>query len=470
MKEKKNYLILLLLVLSLCAGMAIAFSINDSEAVAKSEKLTYDSRIKDATANETKEKCCIRHSETNEIPETKPKETGCVFKTVFGEESSDSNFIYKTPRKVRTSIDEALDWMMEAQLNNGGWGAGTHARQDVTDPHSVQADPATTAMVAMAILRCDNKIINGTHSDRLNKALQYLLKQVENSDENDLNITDLKGTQPQVKLGQNIDVVLASQFLTNISDYINDPQLKQRISSCNQKCIAKIQRGQNANGSLKGAGWAGVLQSSFATNALETAKEKGLKVDEKKLDQSRAYQKNNYDVKNKSVATEEAAGVMLYSLSSTSRASAKEARVARERIDQAKKEGKIQKDAEVTADNLVKSGMGEAEAMRYESAYEVNQASKIQAQQDDVMNGFGSNGGEEFLSYLQTGEGMIRGKDVDWKKWYDNITGRLVRIQNEDGSWNGHHCITSPVFCTATSLLILSVNNDVDKLLALGGK
>ena len=29
---------------------------------------------------------------------------------------------------------------------------------------------------------------------------------------------------------------------------------------------------------------------------------------------------------------------------------------------------------------------------------------------DNVMNGFGSNGGEEFLSYLQTGEGMIMGK------------------------------------------------------------
>jgi hypothetical protein len=83
------------------------------------------------------------------------------------------------------------------------------------------------------------------------------------------------------------------------------------------------------------------------------------------------------------------------------------------------------------------------------------------------MEGFGSNGGEEFLSYLQTGEGMIVSKDNDWKKWYDNISGRLLTIQNQDGSWNGHHCITSPVFCTATCLLVLSVNNDIEHLLRM---
>ena len=84
------------------------------------------------------------------------------------------------------------------------------------------------------------------------------------------------------------------------------------------------------------------------------------------------------------------------------------------------------------------------------------------------MNGFGSNGGEEFLSYLQTGESMMIGKDDGWDKWYDNISGRMLKIQNDDGSWSGHHCITSPVFCTATSLLILSITNDADKLMEQG--
>lgn len=47
------------------------------------------------------------------------------------------------------------------------------------------------------------------------------------------------------------------------------------------------------------------------------------------------------------------------------------------------------------------------------------------------------------------------------------MSGRLVQIQNEDGSWNGHHCITSPVVCTATCLLILSIDKDIDFLVQL---
>lgn len=464
MKQKKNYLIVLMLVLSLSAGMVIALSFKDVTAIAKSNK-DYVLTKKEILKPIKEEKCCAK-------PAVEVRnEKGCVFKTVFGEESSDSNFIYKTPQRVKASIGDAMGWIMEAQLKSGGWGAGSHGRQDITDPHAVKADPATTAMVAMAILRCENKIVNGKYSDHLSRALQYLLKQVENSADNDANITDLQGTQPQVKLGQNIDVVLTSQFLTNISDYLNsDVQLKQRVTKCNQVCVAKIQRGQNANGSLKGAGWAGVLQSSFANNAVETAKEKGVKVDEKKLDESRNYQKKNFDVKTQNISTEEAAGVMLYSISGTARASAKEAGEAKSKVEKAKREGKLAATEPVTVGNLKKAGLSDTDAMKYGTAYEINQAAKQQAQREDVMSGFGNNGGEEFLSYLQTGEGLIMSKDVEWKKWYDNITGHLVKIQNDDGSWNGHHCITSPVFCTATSLLILSVNNDVEKLVAMGGK
>ena len=69
---------------------------------------------------------------------------------------------------------------------------------------------------------------------------------------------------------------------------------------------------------------------------------------------------------------------------------------------------------------------------------------------------------------MQTGESMIINKDSDWKKWYDNISGQILSYQNNDGSWNGQHCITSPVFCTATAMLILSVNNDVERLAKMG--
>ena len=162
------------------------------------------------------------------------------------------------------------------------------------------------------------------------------------------------------------------------------------------------------------------------------------------------------------------AGVMLYAVTGSARASAKEARRADEEINKAKLDGRLAQEAQPSVQNLEKIGFGKAEALKYSTAYEVYQSAKVQAQRQDVMDGFGSNGGEEFLSYLQTGESMIIGKDQSWKKWYENISGRLLNIQNDDGSWSGHHCITSPVFCTATCLLILSVNNDVERLIELG--
>ena len=410
---------------------------------------------------------------TNTVPKKKkipfvpPK--GCVFRTVMGEESSVNHDVYKTPEKVVASIDHALAWIAKAQNENGGWGAGSHSYQNIRDPHAVQTDPATTAMVAMSLLRSGTTLSQGEYKPQLRSALMHLLNAVETSSENHLNITNLTGTQIQTKLGANIDVILTSQFLSNILEHVSDDEnLADRIKNAQALCVTKIQRAQSDDGSISGSGWAGVLQSSFATNALEAAEAQGVAVDREALDKARAFQKNNYDAKTGDVNTEKGAGVILYSVTGSARASAKEARKVEEEIVRAKREGRIAQNAPASVETLQEIGYDEDEALKYSTAYEVYQSAKARAQQDDVMQGFGNNGGEEFLSYLQTGESMIINKDEEWQKWYDNTSGRLLKIQNEDGSWNGHHCITSPVFCTATCLLILAVNNDVESLMKMG--
>jgi len=389
----------------------------------------------------------------------------CVFRTAFEAEGIDPAMKYPMPAKVTRSLDRSLEFLADAQNKDGGWGAGTHSRQDLMDPHAVKSDPATTAMVAMGLLRSGNTLESGPYHTELKQATNFLLEAVEESGKNDLNITQLTGTQPQVKLGKNIDVSLTSQYLTNLLEQaVDDTQLRARIRKAIKVCVDKIQMGQNADGSQSGSGWAGVLQSSFAANALETAQDQGIAVPEEVLDKARDYQKNNIDVKTNDVATESAAGVVLYSVSGSARASAQEAAAAKDAIKAAKKEGKLAPDAEISIDNLEKSGMSRSKAMKYTTAYRVNESAKQMAQRDEVMSGFGNNGGEEFLSYLQTGEGLIMSKDESWKNWYDKMSGRLLEIQNNDGSWSGHHCITSPVFCTATSVLILAITNDVQYL------
>jgi hypothetical protein len=393
----------------------------------------------------------------------------CVFRTVFGEDPSDEMYRYNTPENVSEAIDKALAWTVNAQQDNGGWGAGTHSAQNIRDPHAVKADPATTSMVCMALLRSGSTLDSGTYAVQLKKGLNFILLQVENADQKSSTITSLTGTQIQIKLGANIDVVLASQFLSGLVDYAKADTLKMRIKDALQVCVNKIQGAQASNGSTSGKGWAGVLQSSFATTALESAKDKGIKVDTGALERSRAYQAGNYNVQTGKVNANDGAGVILYSVSSTVRNTSVDAKKVKEDVTKAKKEGKLKaSDTAITTEVLDKIGYSRGDAEKYATAYNVYNSAKVTAQQEKVMNGFGNNGGEEFLSFLQTGESMIINKDNDWKKWYDNVSGKLVTIQNADGSWNGHHCITSPVFCTATSLLILAINNDVIKLMAVG--
>ena len=396
---------------------------------------------------------------------------GCVFRTIMGEESADRHSLYKTPENVQRSVQDALQFLMSAQQSNGGWGAGSHQRQDIRNPHAVQTDPATTAMVAMAMLRSGTTLSSGPFSAKLREALDHLLDAVEEAPSTSVNITSLTGTQIQTKLGGNIDVILTSQFLSNILPHLDDePQLQSRVKRSQDICVKKIQAAQDGNGSIAGSGWDGVLQSSFATNALEAAQANGADVDAKALQKAREFQKKNYNTKTGDVNTDLGAGIVLYSVTGSVRASAKEARKVEEEIAEAKRTGKLPPSAAPTAENLEKIGFRQDDALQYATAYEVYQSAKVEAQREDVMSGFGNNGGEEFLSYLQTGESMIINKDTEWKNWYDNMSGRLLKIQNQDGSWHGHHCITSPVFCTATCLLILAVNNDVERLIELGGK
>jgi hypothetical protein len=71
------------------------------------------------------------------------------------------------------------------------------------------------------------------------------------------------------------------------------------------------------------------------------------------------------------------------------------------------------------------------------------------------FSGFGSNGGEEFLSYLHISESLLSKGGKEWEDWDKRMTANLERVQNADGSWAGNHCITGRTFCTATALLVL---------------
>ena len=89
------------------------------------------------------------------------------------------------------------------------------------------------------------------------------------------------------------------------------------------------------------------------------------------------------------------------------------------------------------------------------------QIAQIQAQLTDTkfVEGFGSIGGEEFFSYLNISDGMKRAGGEEWKKWHSQITQKILSLQNADGTWAGHHCITGRVAVTGAAILNLMVDH-----------
>lgn len=361
-------------------------------------------------------------------------------------------------------LHKGLDWLAAAQFENGGWGAGSHANQSIRDPHGVQIDPATTAFSAMALMRSGSTLAQGPYAKNVSRALSYLLALAESSPEEGANITTLTGTQPQAKMGQNIDVTLCAQLFSRVLPHVKDARLKERVQEALKKCLRKIERGQNRDGSWAGGGWAGVLQSAMANSALEAAQSAGASIDEAVLERSRNYQKNNLDAKTGEVRTESAAGISLYSITSNQRATAPEAREAEQHIKEAKRRGELRDDAAVTKENLMNAGVSEQDAARLAGAYEQNKAAQRMLSDESVMAGFGNNGGEEYLSYMMTAESMVITRSAEYDAWFQNMSRRLGKIQEQNGSWTGHHCITSPVFCTAAVIMTLTADRDADVL------
>src|SRR5262245_32265949 len=83
------------------------------------------------------------------------------------------------PGKLLPFVEHALDWLAGAQQKDGGWGAGSNARQDIRDAHAVPTDPATTAVAAIALMRAGNGLDRGEYAETLRRATEYLLRAVE---------------------------------------------------------------------------------------------------------------------------------------------------------------------------------------------------------------------------------------------------------------------------------------------------
>ena len=390
----------------------------------------------------------------------------CVYRSMFGEERNFDDFTVQTSEAVESSIVQGLAWLSKSQNEDGGWSCNDNFARN-NQSNNLQSDAATTSMVCLALLRTGSTPYTGNYASQLSRATDFLITAADGFEVLD---RGQGGTQTQIqrKLGMNIDLVLTTQYFSTLSPLLDSSELASSVNQKLDQCITLMEQVIDTTGNIKGAGWAGVLQSSIATNALESAQYAGKEINKQKLERLRGFHQKNYNVENEVADVSYGAGVMLYSLSGSSRASAKDSRRVNKEFNEAKKKGELADSAVLNVENLQRIGYSQDRAMKYYTANEVYKATVTKAQSEDVMVGFGNNGGEEFLSFLHTGESQIVSMDSNWTTWYGNVSKKMVGIQEEDGKWRGHHCITSSNFCTATCVLILSIQNDVDHLVALG--
>lgn len=381
------------------------------------------------------------------------------------------------PPPLAPFVEKGLDWLCGAQQEDGGWGAGSHARQEIRDAHAVPTDPATTAAAAMAFLRAGSRLDRGEYQEVLRKATDHLLRTVETAPEGP-QITAQRGTQPQAKMGQNVDTAMAAQFFARLLHETElDAELRPRVTAALDVCLRKIEGSQGQDGSWAAGGWAPVLQSAQMSTALELGERAGRTIDKDKLSLARDYQRRQVMATTAAgpgapagaldfapVADSAAAGVSLYASAANQRGVAAEAKVAEQLIEQGKREGKVAADAEVQEETLVQLGVEPSAAQALVLSVAQNAAAKTRAFDEDLLSGFGNNGGEEFLSYQMTSEALVIDGGDEWATWTTKMHERLAKVQNGDGSWSGHHCITSPAFCTAAAIACLTADRDVEWL------
>lgn len=338
--------------------------------------------------------------------------------------------------------DKGLHWLVSVQGKDGGWGQDGGNEGDARKEVGLESqgnDLANTSLVCLALLRSGTTMADGPYRDALRKGVDFVLRHVEAAKEEGLQVTDRQGTQIQRKLGPYIDTFLSTMLLSEIDGRMADDAGQKRLRASLGKCIAKVEKNQQQDGSWnQGGGWAPIISTSIASRSLYNAQQKGNAVDQSCLDKVEKYTAGNFDAKTRNFKGDAAAGVELY--------------VAAQSLEQASRPA--------LADTVGLGGHAEAEMAPRK---ELRDAAKDKLGAANFVAGFGSMGGEEFVSYLNISDSLIRAGGKEWADWNGKIKERLVKLQNQDGTWAGHHCITGRVACTSAAVMTLLAERTIAK-------
>ena len=361
---------------------------------------------------------------------------------------------------VPVAVEKGVKWLVSVQGKDGGWGQDGGETSYVRQGERLESngnDVANTAVAAEALLHAGNTPTRGEYHQSLQRAVRFILERVERSPAEGLAITDLTGTQIQRKLGPYIDTFLTSKLLADLDGNMGDAQANSRVRQSLVKCVAKVEKSQLKDGSWNIAGgWAPILGTSMASQSLYVAKGKGVVVQQAALDRIDGYTARTFSAGVVGGVSGGSGGGVGSGVVSGRLASVSETTTA------------LPMSAEVSA--------ASAGVSLYKRAQELEQLSrtpedrkknggqisaiKTQLADPRFITGFGSIGGEEFFSYLNISDSLHRAGGPDWERWNRDMTAKILKMQNEDGTWAGHHCITGRVAVTSAAILMLVADRE----------
>jgi hypothetical protein len=333
-----------------------------------------------------------------------------------------------------------------------------------------------TCIAALALLRSGSSPQTGEYSKHILKAANYVCARVEKGDRTSLYLTKpARAVNPrfglamqpqtlvQTKIGTHADTFLATLFLSEVKDRMPTNQADARVRAALNKLITKMEKNQGRNGSwtTQGMGWAPVLGQALAAKGLNRARQAGAKVSYAVLEKATKFAEQNVDTQAGRISVGGmAAGVALYTASGT-------VATLQDWVNTYKV---LEKNVRKLAQSSTKERERQLALKRLTSFVESKKTNQAAAKIviSNISNskfvtgygtiggkGFGNAGGEEFLSYMNISEALGATGGPEWETWNKLMVENLNQIQNGDGTWSGHHCITGQTFCTSAALLTL---------------
>ena len=303
--------------------------------------------------------------------------------------------------KSESAVRDGMKWLNRAKALDGGYGVDVGQRSDI----------GCTAMVGMAMLS-RGYLLHGIQKLKVRQIVEFLLKKIKTMPAG--NITSETNTQLQTKIGNQAHSFMALLFLSQVMGESHRTKLTREGA---QKLVDAVVKSQLADGSWGRTSWAPVLGTVMGWISLRSSHFAGI------------------DVKG-----------------SPDRTAAHLIKKMEAQLDNRRHwMHKLYKDA---AGIRVLYAMGKEEEPVVKRAF--SQSVDLVTKDKTAFN---QAGGEEYLAFHLITETMLQKGGEDWATWFPEVRDKIISVQNQDGSWTGHHCITSRTFCTAAACLVLSAPN-----------